>query len=101
MRATADSSNFHSGKKSSEHPAYDEFWQGQALDKIMAKVPLKVPVLWEQGLWDQEDMWGANHCYEAVEPKDTNNDKNFLVMGPWFHSQINRQGWSLGPFSGG
>jgi hypothetical protein len=32
-----------------------------------------------------------------VEPKDTNNDMNFLVMGPWFHSQINRKGWSLGP----
>jgi hypothetical protein len=84
-------------RKIEEHPAYDEFWQDQALDKIMAKLPLKVPVLWEQGLWDQEDMWGANHCYEAVEPKDTNNDRNFLVMGPWFHSQINRKGWSLGP----
>ena len=22
---------------------------------------------------------------------------NFLVMGPWFHSQINRKGWTLGP----
>jgi hypothetical protein len=84
-------------RKIEEHPAYDEFWQDQALDKIMAKLPLKVPVLWEQGLWDQEDMWGGNHCYEAVEPKDTANDKNFLVMGPWFHSQINRKGWSLGP----
>ena len=83
--------------KLEEHPAYDSFWQEQALDKIMAKVPLKVPVLWEQGLWDQEDMWGANHCYAAVEPKDTNHDMNFLVMGPWFHSQINRLGWSLGP----
>ncbi len=84
-------------RKIEEHPAYDEFWQDQALDKLIAKVPLKVPVLWEQGLWDQEDMWGANHSYAAVEPKDTNNDMNFLVMGPWFHSQINRKGWSLGP----
>jgi hypothetical protein len=84
-------------RKLEEHLAYDEFWQDQALDKIIAKVPLKVPVLWEQGLWDQEDMWGANHSYEAVEPKDTNNDKNFLVMGPWSHSQVNRAGWSLGP----
>jgi putative CocE/NonD family hydrolase len=80
-----------------DHPAYDAYWQDQALDKLIAKVPLKVPVLWEQGLWDQEDMWGANHCYEALEPQDKNNDMNFLVMGPWFHSQINRKGWSLGP----
>ena len=84
-------------KKLHDHPAYDSFWQGQALDKIMAATPLAVPVLWEQGLWDQEDMWGGIHSYEAVEPKDTNNDKNFLVMGPWFHSQINRDGWALGP----
>jgi uncharacterized protein len=84
-------------RKVKEHPAYDEFWQEQALDKLVAKVPLKVPVLWEQGLWDQEDMWGANHSYAAVEPKDAHNDMNFLVMGPWFHSQINRKGWSLGP----
>ena len=43
--------------------------------------PLKVPTMWVQGLWDQEDMWGAIHCYEAVEPKDTSNDNNYLVMG--------------------
>jgi predicted acyl esterase len=53
--------------------------------------------MWIQGLWDQEDMWGAIHCYEAVEPKDTGNDKNFLVMGPWRHSQVNYDGYSLGP----
>jgi uncharacterized protein len=84
-------------RKIEEHPAYDQFWQEQALDKLIAQVPLKVPVLWEQGLWDQEDMWGANHAWAAVEPKDTNHDRNFLVMGPWFHSQINRKGWTLGP----
>jgi putative CocE/NonD family hydrolase len=84
-------------RKVSEHPAYDGFWQGQALDKILAKQPLTVPTIWLQGLWDQEDMWGAIHCYTALEPLDRNNDKNFLIMGPWFHSQINREGTSLGP----
>jgi uncharacterized protein len=79
------------------HPAYDAFWQGQALDKIMAATPLNVPVMWLQGLWDQEDMWGGIHSYAAVEPKDTNNDRNFLVMGPWRHSQVNSTGFSLGP----
>jgi putative CocE/NonD family hydrolase len=85
-------------KKVSEHPAYDPFWQDQALDKVMASQPLTVPTIWLQGLWDQEDMWGAIHSYLAVEPKDTANDKNFLIMGPWFHSQINRDGFSLGLF---
>ncbi|MFY9938348.1 MAG: CocE/NonD family hydrolase [Silvibacterium sp.] len=83
-------------RKIEENPAYDAFWQEQALDKIMAKTPLKVPVMWLQGLWDQEDMWGAIHCYEAVEPKDKNNDANYLVMGPWRHSQVNYEGYSLG-----
>jgi putative CocE/NonD family hydrolase len=84
-------------RKVAEHPAYDAFWQAQALDKIMAAQPLTVPTIWLQGLWDQEDMWGAIHSYAAVERKDTANDKNFLIMGPWFHSQINRDGSSLGP----
>jgi putative CocE/NonD family hydrolase len=85
-------------RKVVEHPAYDSFWQEQALNKTMAKQPLTVPTIWLQGLWDQEDMWGGIHSYLAVEPKDKANDMNFLVMGPWFHSQINRDGTTLGPF---
>ena len=84
-------------RKISEHPAYDGFWSGQALDKVMATTPLKVPTMWLQGLWDQEDMWGAIHSYPAMEAKDEHNDKNFLVMGPWRHSQVNYDGTSLGP----
>jgi hypothetical protein len=84
-------------RKISEHPAYDAFWKEQALDKTMSQQPLTVPTIWLQGLWDQEDMWGAIHAFMAVEPKDRGNDKNFLIMGPWFHSQINREGTSLGP----
>ena len=79
------------------HPAYDAFWATQALDKLVAAMPLTVPTMWLQGLWDQEDMWGAVHSYRAVEPKDKDNNLNYLVMGPWFHSQINREGRSLGP----
>lgn len=82
--------------KIKDHPAYDAFWQGQALDKLIATKPLTVPTMWLQGLWDQEDMWGAIHSYEAVEPKDKANDRNFLVMGPWRHSQVNYQASSLG-----
>ena len=84
-------------RKLTEHPVYDAFWQAQALDKTMAAQPLKVPTMWIQGLWDQEDMWGAIHSYLASEPKDAGNDRNFLVMGPWRHSQVNYDGASLGP----
>jgi len=84
-------------RKISEHPAYDTFWQAQALDRIMAAQPLQVPTMWIQGLWDQEDMWGSIHSYLATESKDTANDLNFLVMGPWRHSGVNYDGSSLGP----
>jgi uncharacterized protein len=80
-----------------EHPTYDGFWQGQALDKLIVQQPLTVPTMWEQGLWDQEDMWGAIHSYRALKAKGTPDSMNHLVMGPWFHSQVNREGRALGP----
>jgi uncharacterized protein len=82
--------------KMMEHPSYDAFWQGQALDKLIAQHPPQVPTMWLQGLWDQEDMWGAIHCYLALKAKNQ-TDHNYLVMGPWFHSQVNREGYNLGP----
>ncbi|MDQ0462445.1 putative CocE/NonD family hydrolase [Caulobacter ginsengisoli] len=84
-------------KKVTEHPAYDGFWQSQALDRILAAQPLKVPTMWVQGIWDQEDMWGAVHSYAATEPKDGDNSRNFLVLGPWRHSGVNYEGSTLGP----
>jgi len=79
------------------NPSYDGFWQGQALDKLLAANPSNVPTLWEQGLWDQEDMYGAITAWEALKAKG-HLGNNWLVMGPWRHSQINREGRSLGPF---
>jgi putative CocE/NonD family hydrolase len=81
--------------KMMEHPNYDAFWQEQALDKLIAEHPPQVPTMWLQGLWDQEDMWGAIHCYLALKAKNQ-GDHNYLVMGPWFHSQIGREGYNLG-----
>jgi putative CocE/NonD family hydrolase len=84
-------------RKLVEHPAYDAFWQGQDLVRVMAAQPLTVPTMWIQGLWDQEDMWGAIQTWLQVEPKDRTNDRNYLVMGPWRHSQVNYDGSALGP----
>lgn len=83
-------------KKLIEHPAYDAFWQGQALDKLVAEHPSQVPTMWLQGLWDQEDMWGAIHCYLALKAKGQ-ADHNYLVMGPWRHSQVGNSAYNLGP----
>ena len=83
-------------KKLLEHPDYDAFWQAQAVDKLLAKEPLKVPVMLVHSLWDQEDIYGAIAVYDAIESKDTTNDKVFLVMGPWHHGQEIADGNKLG-----
>jgi putative CocE/NonD family hydrolase len=74
-------------RKILEHPAYDAFWRDQAMDRVLAAQPLTVPVMLVHSLWDQEDIYGAIAVYKALEPKDTNNDKVYLVLGPWHHGQ--------------
>jgi putative CocE/NonD family hydrolase len=78
------------------HPSYDAFWRDQAVDKLLAAEPLKVPVMLVHSLWDQEDIYGAIAVYKAIKPKETANEKVFLVMGPWHHGQEIREGSSLG-----
>ncbi len=83
-------------RKILEHPSYDAFWRAQAMDQILAAQPLKVPVMLVDSLWDQEDIYGAIAVYKAIKPKDTGNDKVFLVMGPWHHGQEIGDGGALG-----
>jgi putative CocE/NonD family hydrolase len=78
------------------HPSYDSFWQQQAMDKILAAQPLKVPIMLVHSLWDQEDIYGAPAVYKALKPKDTSNNMVFLVMGPWHHGGEIGDGSSLG-----
>jgi putative CocE/NonD family hydrolase len=79
-----------------EHPSYDAYWQEQAVDKLLAKEPLKVPVMLVHSLWDQEDIYGAISVYKAIKPKDSSNNMVYLVLGPWHHGQEIREGSSLG-----
>src|SRR5882672_8116385 len=74
------------------HPAYDAFWRDQAVDQLLAKEPLVVPIMLVHSLWDQEDIYGAIAVYKALKPKDIGNDKVFLVMGPWHHGQEIHEG---------
>jgi len=83
-------------RKILDHPAYDAFWRDQAVDRLLAAHPPKVPVMLVHSLWDQEDIYGAIAVYNAIEPKDINNDMVFLVMGPWCHGQMIGDGSSLG-----
>ena len=93
-RFGVDKLNF--SKKIFEHPAYDSYWQEQALDRTLGARPLTVPTMTVVGRWDQEDIYGAYASYGATEPKDKDNTLNYLVVGPWRHSGVNYNGASLG-----
>jgi putative CocE/NonD family hydrolase len=91
--------------KVTAHPAYDNFWQAQAMDKILANQPLTVPVLLVGSLWDAEDIYGYMAMWKALKPKDTRGDMLRLSIGPWFHGQeiedAGSLGWTLANGGGG
>ncbi|MBN2133500.1 MAG: CocE/NonD family hydrolase [Sedimentisphaerales bacterium] len=78
------------------HPSYDAFWRDQAVDRVLAGRPVEVPMMIVHSLWDAEDIYGAPAVYAEIEPKDADNDKIFLVIGPWSHGQMIGEGSSLG-----
>ena len=84
-------------KRLSEHPTYDAVWRGMALDRLLAANPSDIPTLWEQGLWDQEDIYGAVISWERLKAAGKMGN-NHLVLGPWRHSQVNRTGRETGVF---
>ena len=68
-------------------PQYSKFWQDMAVERHLTKV--EVPTLEVGGWWDQEDMWGTQAEYAALNPHDKQGEV-FMVLGPWFHG-----GWGL------
>jgi uncharacterized protein len=81
------------------HPAYDAFWQEQALQKILPRHILTVPTLYVASQWDQEDMFGAIGVYEATRASDVARTRDFLVIGPWRHGGAGGDGSTLGALS--
>lgn len=81
-----------------EHPNDDEFWQTQTVINYIAGV--KVPILHVAGWWDQEDFYGPQKIYEAMEKFDRAH-RNYFVAGPWNHGQWNGEATHLGPIEFG
>ncbi len=79
------------------HPSYDAYWQGQAVDRLLAARPLTVPTMLVHSLWDQEDVYGDIAVWEALKGKDPSGEKLFLVLGPWYHGQAIEDGSAIGP----
>jgi putative CocE/NonD family hydrolase len=80
------------------HPAYDEYWQQQAMDRILAAHPPRVPMLVVASLWDQEDIYGATALFAAL--KRTGAPIK-LTLGPWNHGGANLPAMALGPLQFG
>lgn len=83
-------------RKIVDHPSYDAFWQGQAVQDLLARTELKLPVLIVHGLFDQEDNFGGIAAYQALEAKDVRNDTVSIAIGPWNHGQSQGDGATLG-----
>ena len=67
-----------------DHPSYDSVWQRRAFERVVTGV--SVPTLTVGGFWDQEDLYGPQATFEALERYDRTGI-NHLVIGPWSHGQ--------------
>lgn len=79
-----------------DNPAYNRLWREQAVQILLKGAPLRVPTLMVHALFDQEDIFGAVAAYSAMEQQDSRNDRNYLVIGPWFHGQSRFDGSGFG-----
>jgi len=83
------------------HPAYDSFWQDQALDKILGEQGLSVPTMLVHSLWDQEDIYGNIALYKSLKAHHPDQADLYLVLGPWFHHQERLEGDRIGDIKWG
>ena len=77
------------------HPAYDDWWRNQALDRVLAAHPITVPMLLVDGMYDEQDQYGAAAVFRALHPLDKDH-KVSLLLGPWSHMGVLGDGSSLG-----
>lgn len=74
-----------------QHSTYDDFWKARNIRTHLKNI--KPAVLVVGGWFDAEDLFGALRTYEAIE-KQTPQNNNKLVMGPWTHGGWARREWS-------
>jgi putative CocE/NonD family hydrolase len=67
------------------HPNYDDFWKSRDPRQYLKNV--KPAVMTVGGWFDAEDLYGTLHTFQSLEKQNPSTHPNYLVMGPWFHSQ--------------
>jgi len=70
-----------------EHPNYDDWWKAQDIRNVCYDI--KPAMLLVGGLFDEQNCYGAWNLYKAIE-KQSPATSNKIVMGPWFHTQWNK-----------
>jgi putative CocE/NonD family hydrolase len=69
-----------------KHPTYDQWWKDR---NILPKLRnIKCATMTVGGWYDNEDLFGALHTYQAIEQQNP-GIYNVLVVGPWDHG-----GWA-------
>ena len=74
-----------------QHDSYDAYWKARNIRSHLKNIT--VPTLVVGGWFDAEDLFGALHTYEAIEKQSPNNN-NRLVMGPWTHGAWASDEWT-------
>lgn len=98
----SDASDLPTWQAFLDHPAYDSFWRSRAVEYHLTTVA--VPTLEVGGWWDQEDLWGPQAEYAALEPHNQPNDpmhRVYMVLGPWRHGGWAQTTRHLGPLDFG
>jgi putative CocE/NonD family hydrolase len=66
-----------------KHPNYDDWWKAR---NILPKLKnIGCATMTVGGFFDNEDAYGAQKTYQAIEKLNPNHPFNVLVLGPWFH----------------
>ena len=73
------------------HDTYDDYWKSRNIRPYLKNI--KIPTLVVGGWFDAEDLFGSLHTFEAIE-KQSQENKNYLVMGPWTHGAWADSDWS-------
>ena len=74
-----------------QHDTYDDYWKARNIRTHLKNI--KPAVLVVGGMFDAEDMFGAQRTYEAIEKQSPQND-NHIVLGPWSHGAWARGEWT-------
>jgi hypothetical protein len=87
------------GRAFLDHPAYDDFWISRAVQYHLTTVA--VPTLEVGGWWDQEDLWGPQAEYAALQSAAHHEPANlahrvYMVLGPWRHGSWSQTTRHLG-----